>query len=73
MVITKEMINRINELARKQKNIGLNAAEKDEQTKLRQKYIEYIKGQVRSNLEQVRKTTPSCSDHAHGNCNCHKH
>ncbi|HHU31361.1 MAG: DUF896 domain-containing protein [Zhaonellaceae bacterium] len=70
-MITSEMINRINELAKKQKDIGLSEEEKKEQTILRKKYIEYIKGQVRSSLEQIKKSDPA--KHSHQKCNCHKH
>lgn len=72
-MITSEMINRINELARKQRSVGLSPEEKDEQAKLRQQYVEYIKNQVRTSLEQVKKSGSACSAHPHGNCNCHKH
>lgn len=41
--MTQEKINRINELARKSKTVGLTEAEKSEQTALRNEYREAIK------------------------------
>lgn len=70
-MITNEMINRINELAKKQKSIGLSEEEKKEQAFLRKKYIEYIKAQVRTNLEQIKKSDHA--KHSHQECNCHNH
>lgn len=64
-----KLIERINELAKKQKNLGLTEEEKNEQAKLRRQYIEYIKTQVRTELEQVKKSR--CSFHSHSNCECH--
>lgn len=47
-------IARINELARKSKNAeGLTAAEKEEQKLLRQEYIQAIRGNVRSQLDNI--------------------
>ena len=46
-------IDRINELAHKQKTIGLTAAEKDEQQKLRQEYIASIRMNLRSQLDNI--------------------
>lgn len=52
--ITKEMINRINELAHKKKNGGLNAEEQKEQKALYVEYLAAIRGQVRESLENVK-------------------
>lgn len=49
-MITKELVERINFLARKQKNGGLTSEEKEEQNKLRRIYIDAIKEQVRQAL-----------------------
>lgn len=73
--MTKEMIDRINFLARKSKQEGLNDEEKAEQQELRQKYIEYIKGQVRQQLDSVKfvEEEHSCGHehhHHHHNCSC---
>ena len=52
-MITQETIDRINELAHKSKKEGLTPAEKEEQKKLRQEYIEAIRGNIRSQLDNV--------------------
>ncbi len=54
LVITDELIQRINELARKQKAEGLTPAEKEEQQQLRQKYLQGIRGSVKSQLDRIR-------------------
>lgn len=51
--MNKEKIDRINELARKQKSEGLNEAEKSEQAKLRREYIEAYKQSLISQLENT--------------------
>ena len=48
-----ETIKRINELYKKSQNEGLNAAEKEEQKKLRQVYIDSIRGSLKSQLDNV--------------------
>jgi len=77
-MITKEMIDRINLLARKSKEEGLTDGEKQEQQELRKKYVEYIKGQVRQQLESIEfvEDKHDCGhEHHHHdhNCNCKKH
>lgn len=67
-MITSEMITRINELARKQRETGLTEEERIEQAALRRKYIDGIKEQVRNQLKNV---TPVHDDHC--NCGCHNH
>ena len=52
--ITKEMIDRINQLAAKKKAEGLNEDEINEQKALYKEYLAAIRGQVRANLERVR-------------------
>ena len=51
--MTQEKINRINELARKQKAEGLTEAEKNEQYKLRREYIDSFKASLVSQLENT--------------------
>lgn len=70
-MITKEMIDRINYLARKSKQEGLDENEKLEQQELRKKYVEYIKGQVKAQLDSIKfvEDGHSCG-HEHYNCNC---
>ncbi|MGI6006927.1 MAG: DUF896 domain-containing protein [Ruminococcus sp.] len=46
-------LERINELARKSKTVGLSAAEKEEQAKLRREYIARIRMNLRSQLDQI--------------------
>lgn len=69
--MTKEMIDRINFLAKKCKQEGLTEEEKCEQQVLRAKYIEYIKGQVRHQLDSIKFVGEEhdCG-HEHHNCNC---
>lgn len=52
-MISKEQINRINELARKSKQSGLSAEEKEEQAKLRRLYIDCFKENLISQLENT--------------------
>lgn len=52
-VIDKKLIDRINELAHKQKAEGLTPAEKEEQAKLRGIYLEAIRGQVKQQLDSI--------------------
>lgn len=52
-MITRELINRINELSRKQRSIGLTDEERVEQQKLRRQYLDDIKEQVRGMLDNI--------------------
>ncbi|MGE5631267.1 MAG: DUF896 domain-containing protein [Caulobacteraceae bacterium] len=77
-MITKEMLDRINYLSRKSRGEGLTEEEKLEQQKLRGQYLEYIKGQVRQQLESIEfvEDGNKCNhEHhdGHHNCNCKKH
>lgn len=51
--MTEEKINRINELARKQKAEGLTEEEKQEQYILRREYIEGFKASLMSQLDNT--------------------
>lgn len=51
--MTQEKINRINELARKQKAEGLTEEEKAEQFKLRREYIDSFKNNLIAQLENT--------------------
>ncbi len=51
--MTEEKIKRINELARKQKSIGLTEEEKQEQYVLRREYIESFKQSLIGQLENT--------------------
>ena len=46
-------LDRINELARKQREIGLTEEEKEEQARLRKEYIEAFKNSLRSQLDSI--------------------
>lgn len=50
------LIERINELSRKQRSIGLEDWERAEQEALRQEYLGFIRGQVHASLSQVKGT-----------------
>ncbi|MDA8353192.1 MAG: DUF896 domain-containing protein [Firmicutes bacterium] len=53
-MISDKMIQRINELARKQKAEGLTPDEKSEQKHLREQYLKAIRGSVKNQLDRVR-------------------
>lgn len=46
-------IERINELAKKAKTVGLTEQEKEEQKKLRREYIDSVVGNLRSQLDNA--------------------
>ena len=48
-----ELIAQINELARKQKTVGLTGEEQIQQAKLRREYLDIIRCQVKSTLDNV--------------------
>lgn len=50
----QEKIDRINELARKQKSVGLTGPEKVEQEKLRREYIEGYKRSLRHHIAGIK-------------------
>ena len=54
MGITENDIKRINELSHKSKAEGLSDEEKAEQKKLREDYVATIKGNIRSQLENIK-------------------
>ena len=58
-MIPKELVDKINRLARKQKEKGLTAAEKKEQARLRQIYLQGIRQQVINQLSGVRPSNKS--------------
>ncbi len=51
--MTQEKINRINELAKKQKTVGLTEEEKAEQYTLRREYIDSFKRSLESQLDNA--------------------
>ncbi|MCM1529640.1 MAG: DUF896 domain-containing protein [Alistipes sp.] len=54
----QKKIDRINELARKSKTIGLTEAEKAEQTELRNEYRRAVTGNLAATLENTYIMTP---------------
>lgn len=52
-MLSKEKIDRINELARKSKSVGLTADEKEEQQILRKEYLANFRENFRGQLERI--------------------
>lgn len=73
-MITKELLDRINELARKQREAGLTEEEKEEQNRLRQVYLADIRSQVVTALESTGCKPKAKHDSTCGCPGCgHKH
>ena len=51
--MNKKDIERINELARKKKTVGLTVSELEEQQRLRRQYIDEFKENLKATLDQV--------------------
>lgn len=49
----KKLLDRINELSRKSKGVGLTKEEKEEQKELRDKYIQLVRKNLRGQLENI--------------------
>lgn len=52
-MISKEKIQRINELAKKSKTVGLNDKEIKEQKKLREEYLKNFRENFKKQLENI--------------------
>ena len=52
-------IERINELSRKQRSVGLEEWERAEQEALRQEYLSFIREQVKDTLSKAQETVDS--------------
>lgn len=52
-MVTKEQIDRINELAKKKKTLGLTAEEAAEQKVLYREYIDAFKANLKAQLETI--------------------
>lgn len=52
-MITKDLVDKINALARKSKTVGLSEAEKEEQQKLRQEYLKAFRANFKQQLENI--------------------
>ena len=79
-MITKEDIDRINYLSRKSKEQELSDEEKIEQLDLRKRYINYIKAQLKVQLDSIeyvddeKNSDSDCScGHKHGHDHHHHH
>ena len=53
-MLNPKKIERINELARKKKTVGLTQVEQDEQLLLRQEYLEAFRGGMRNHIEGLK-------------------
>ena len=51
--MTQEGVNRINELARKKKTVGLTPAELEEQARLRKEYLADVRASLEAQLDNV--------------------
>ncbi len=51
--ITEDLVNRINELARKKKTVGLTEDELLEQTELRARYLRAFRANFRAQLDNI--------------------
>ena len=56
-----QLVKRINELSRKSKSEGLNEAEKEEQTKLRNEYRAAVLGNLSSQRDNMKIKNPDGS------------
>lgn len=61
MGITQEKINRINELYRRSKSVGLNEEEKQEQAMLRKEYIKSVRVNLKAQLDNIDVKNPDGS------------
>ncbi len=52
-MITKELINEINELSRKQRDVGLTPEEKERQAELRQVYLVGFRENMKNVLDRI--------------------
>ncbi|MCI1776215.1 MAG: DUF896 domain-containing protein [Paenibacillus lautus] len=60
--MTIPSLHRINELSRKQKTEGLTQEEYAEQQRLRQEYLQAIRGQVLSTMSTLKVVDPNGDD-----------
>ena len=59
--MNQKRLDRINELARKQKSVGLTEEEKKEQKKLREEYLADFRKNLRGQLETITIVEPDGS------------
>ena len=53
-MLDSKKIERLNALARKKKTVGLTPSEQDEQSLLRQEYLEAFRGGMRNHIEGLK-------------------
>lgn len=63
-MLSKEKINRINELAKKSKTNTLTEKEKNEQKKLRDEYIKVFRESFKAQLECIEVVDPEMEEEA---------
>lgn len=61
-MLSKEKLNRINELAKKSRQTTLSAEEQLEQKALRQEYLTAFRGGMRNHIEGLKFIDPEGSD-----------
>ncbi|TCT26669.1 uncharacterized protein YnzC (UPF0291/DUF896 family) [Melghiribacillus thermohalophilus] len=61
-MISKDKIQRINELARKAKSEGLTEKERNEQQNLRQEYLKSVRESFKNQLKSIKVVDPSGKD-----------
>lgn len=69
-MISKEQTARINELYKKQQDVGLNEEEKKEQEKLRRLYIDAMKESLKEQLKNIKVVTPEEYESMKGKDGC---
>ena len=65
-MLTKEKIDRINELAKKSKVASLTPEEKAEQVELRKEYLGKFREHFKSHLESIRFVDDDCVEKSKG-------
>ena len=58
-MLSKEKLERINELSKKSKTIGLSIEEAKEQSALRKEYLETFRSTMRDTIESVKVIDPA--------------
>lgn len=61
-MLSKEKINRINELANKAKETGLTVEEKKEQQDLRQQYLKNVRSSFKNQFKGMKVVDPNGKD-----------
>ena len=61
--MTQQQIERINELAKKKKTVGLTSDEQEEQLRLRREYIDGFRASLRAQLDNTIIVEPDGTRH----------